>query len=69
MSEMIMDPGVKWIWNARKQGSPDTYMAFRKCFDLDEVPGAAGLQIAADSTFTLFVNNIRVPGGQFSDYP
>ncbi|MBQ7696846.1 MAG: family 78 glycoside hydrolase catalytic domain [Lentisphaeria bacterium] len=69
MSEMILDPAVKWIWNLRKEGSPDTYMAFRKCFDLDEVPGSAGLQIAADSTYTLFVNGIRVPGGQFSDYP
>lgn len=69
MSEAIFNSAVKWIWDSAKCGKVDSYKAFRKCFELDEVPGMAAIQIAADSTFALYVNGIRVPGGQFSDYP
>ena len=69
MFDAILDPVVKWIWDAAKCGTPDSYKAFRKTFDLEEIPGAAAIQIAADSTFVLYVNGNRVPCGQFSDYP
>ena len=69
MAEAIFNPAVKWIWDAAKCGKIDSYKAFRKTFHLDEIPGTAAVQIAADSTFVLYVNGVRVPGGQFSDYP
>lgn len=69
MAEAIFNSSVKWIWGADKCGRPDSYKAFRKTFDLDEVPGAAAVQISADSTFVLYINGTRVPCGQFSDYP
>ena len=69
MFDAILDPAVKWIWDAAKCGKADSYKAFRKTFDLAEIPGAAAVQIAADSTFVLYVNGHRVPCGQFSDYP
>ena len=69
MADAIFNPAVKWIWDKTKCGAPDSYKAFRKSFDLDEVPSMAAVQIAADSTFALFINGVRLPGGQFSDYP
>ena len=69
MADLIYNPNVCWIWGADKCGKSDSYKAFRKSFELDELPGMAAIQIAADSTFALYVNGVRVPGGQFSDYP
>ena len=69
MADLIFNSQVRWIWDASKCGKPDSYKAFRKSFVLDEKPGIAAVQIAADSTFALYVNGVRVPGGQFSDYP
>ena len=69
MAEPVFSNSVKWIWDAGKCGKADSYKAFRKTFELDEVPGMAAIQIAADSTFALYVNGVRVPGNQFSDYP
>ncbi|MBR2373111.1 MAG: alpha-L-rhamnosidase N-terminal domain-containing protein, partial [Lentisphaeria bacterium] len=69
MAEPVFDNAVKWIWDAGKCGRKDSYKAFRKTFDLEEVPGVAAIQISADSTFALYVNGKRVPGNQFSDYP
>ena len=69
MADPIFHSDVHWIWNAAKCGQPDTYKAFRKTFVLDELPGQAAIQIAADSTFALYINGVRIPAGQFSDYP
>ncbi|MBE6384192.1 MAG: hypothetical protein E7048_00845 [Lentisphaerae bacterium] len=69
MADVIFNPAVRWIWDAAKCGKIDSYKAFRKTFELDELPGMAAVQIAADTSFALYVNGTRVPGGQFSDYP
>ena len=50
MAEPVFDNAVKWIWDAGKCGRKDSYKAFRKTFDLEEVPGVAAIQISADST-------------------
>jgi hypothetical protein len=61
MADLIFNSQVRWIWDASKCGKPDSYKDFRKSFVLDEKPGAAAVQIAADSTFALYVNGVRVP--------
>jgi hypothetical protein len=52
----------KWIWHAGKGSQPGVIFA-RKSFDMTRVPRDATLWIAADDTFTVFVNGKQVASG------
>lgn len=58
----------KWIWLANRQADKNFYASFRKTFQMDQVPDKAVLSLAADSNFSIWINGIRIPGSQFSDY-
>ena len=71
MKNLIRSTQIQWIWNGSDlSGTPDTYQRFRQSFNWDDhSDGRVTLGIAADSTWVLFINGIRVPGGQYSDFP
>ena len=56
-----------WIWIAGEQTEKNCYAVFRKNFEITGTVEKAELDIAADSNFTIWLNGVRVPGGQFSD--
>ena len=57
-----------WIWIAGEQTEKNCYTVFRKSFEITGTVENADLAIAADSNFTVWLNGVRVPGGQFSDF-
>ena len=57
-----------WIWAADLPELKNSFAAFRKTFHVNDTVEKAELDIAADSDFTIWINGVRVPGGQFSDY-
>ena len=65
---MILESDVRWIWGSNLP-EKDVYCAFRKEFFYEASMGRVFVELAADSTFALFVNGVRIPGSQFSDYP
>jgi len=67
--EPILQEQTRWIWRKSAEKEIDTYQRFRKEFDWDARQGKCFLQLSADSSFAVYINGKRVPGGQFSDYP
>lgn len=57
------------IWLDPDDSVPDTYVRFRRCFELAAVPPHTVLHIVAETEFSLHVNGCRVPATQFPDYP
>lgn len=63
---------AQWIWDQPDgPGQKNAYTYFRKRIQLDSVPAEAGLYIAADSRYQLFVNGtyvgrgpVRAPAGR-----
>ena len=62
---------VQWIWSDNNSNTPaDSYQRFRGSFNWDSTTDSrVTAAIAADSTWVLFVNGKRIPGGQYSDFP
>ncbi len=50
---------ARWIWQA-EEGPANTWVAFRKTFDLEELPMSAMAKIAVDTKYWLWVNGERV---------
>jgi alpha-L-rhamnosidase len=46
---------AKWIWNSDKS-NPNTWMMFRKDFEIETVPNKAITKIAVDSKYWLWIN-------------
>ena len=57
-----------YIWNPATQTGKDSYWDFRKTF-LWNGTGSAELQIAADSTYCVWINGVRCPIAQVADMP
>ena len=62
---------MKWIWTKETDRQVDSYRCFRKTFKLNTSEKAHGvlLEISADSYYDVFVNGVRCPVTQFSDFP
>ena len=57
------------IWSCAKGEEIDQYRIFRKKFTIETTPNKVTLDIAADSTFNVFVNGSRLPIQQLADFP
>ncbi|MBR7119777.1 MAG: family 78 glycoside hydrolase catalytic domain [Lentisphaeria bacterium] len=57
------------IWSISSGEQADQYRIFRKCFHIEKLSGRVLLKIAADSTFAVFINNVRVQAQQLADFP
>ena len=68
---------AKWIWQS-DDGPNDTWMCFRKTFNISNVPATVTANIAVDSRYDLWINGVRViregglkrgpePGKEFYD--
>ncbi len=57
-----------YIWTASFDAGSDNYRLFRKEFELKD-KSAAILEIAADTTFTVYINGKRCPVSQLADFP
>ena len=57
-----------YIWNPACETGKDSYWNFRKTFLWNGV-GSAKLQIAADSTYCVWINGVRCPIAQVADMP
>ena len=62
---------MNWIWTTPQDAQEDSYRCFRKTFSLGLQDKHAGvtLNISADSLYDVFINGIRCPVTQFSDFP
>ncbi len=54
---------AKWIWYPSERVLQNTFILFRKEFDLEKQPAQARGQILADSRYLLYVNGKRVQWG------
>ena len=54
---------AQWIWYPSERCLPNTFVLFRKAFDLKEAPRRATGWIAADSRYLLEVNGRRIQWG------
>ncbi len=54
---------AKWIWLPCERTLPNTFVLFRRQFDLSAAPASARAWITADSRYCLFVNGRRVQWG------
>jgi hypothetical protein len=61
-SEFQIAP-AKWIWLPSERTLPNTFVLFRKEFELDEIPKIARGWIAADSRYKLYLNGKYVQFG------
>ena len=53
----LMGQNAKWISaNEESVDSPNTWVAFRKDFDVGKVPSSANAKIAVDSKYWLWIN-------------
>ena len=58
------------IWRSRGEERPDRYVIFRKKFELPpDFSRPVRCDIAADSSFELRINGVRVPAAQAADFP
>ncbi|MDD3885939.1 MAG: family 78 glycoside hydrolase catalytic domain [Victivallaceae bacterium] len=57
------------IWSDAESGVKDVYRIFRKRFTCAALPEAARLEIAADSSYAVYVNGVRLPVQQTADLP
>lgn len=48
---------AQWISNEKCQSIPNTWLSFRKAFDVDKLPQRAIARIAVDSKYWLYINN------------
>ncbi len=53
-------PNAKWITSMHSQSATNTWLAFRKVVEVDEVPQTAVTQIAVDSKYWLWINGRQV---------
>ncbi len=61
---------ASWIWNSAGAELKDYYCCFRKTFRLEKLPAEpVFLAAAADTTFSAYINGVRCPFTQFSDFP
>jgi alpha-L-rhamnosidase len=58
-----------WIWLPQKKRIKHQYVCFRRQFSLNAGDTRAVVDISVDSDFILYINEIEVGRGQFSDYP
>lgn len=54
---------AKWIWYPSERTLQNTFVLFRKEFELDKAPDNAKGWILADSRYQLYVNGRRVQWG------
>lgn len=54
---------AKWIWLPSQRSLPNTFVFFRKTFDLQEVPAQGRLLLTADSRYRLYVNGSELQFG------
>ena len=58
------------IWRSRDEERPDRYVIFRKKFELPtDFSRPVRCDIAADSSFELRINGVRIPATQAADMP
>ncbi|MDF7823441.1 alpha-L-rhamnosidase C-terminal domain-containing protein [Pontiellaceae bacterium B12227] len=58
-NESSFDTGAQWIWQA-EDGPKNTWVAFRKEFDLKKVPETALANISTDTKYWLWINGEMV---------
>ena len=57
------------VWSVAGNESSDQYRVFRKKFAVSEVPQQVWIDIAADTTFCVWINGTRLPIQQLADFP
>jgi hypothetical protein len=60
-----VDGAAQWIWQA-EEGPKNTWVAFRKEFDLKEVPQTVVAQLSTDTKYWLWINGEMVLSGAWS---
>ena len=63
-----MIENAAYVWSPVPETGKDSYWNFRKTFLWNGV-GSAKLQIAADSTYCVWINGVRCPIAQVADMP
>ena len=51
---------AQWISTMESQSATNTWLGYRKTFDLEQVPAQTNIRIAVDSKYWLWVNGERV---------
>ena len=59
---------MKWIWHG-EAATINSYVNFKREFEISEITSNASIKIAADSEYVLYLNGNFVGTGQFDDFP
>jgi hypothetical protein len=58
-----------WIWDSGESHPRNSWVCFRKTFDLHAIPDEASLSVTADSRYVAFVNGERLGQGPARGWP
>jgi alpha-L-rhamnosidase len=66
---MILGTNTRWIWDAGDSAPRNTFLNFRRVFELNTIPAYIPMHISADARYYLYVNGVRIGYGPARGYP
>jgi alpha-L-rhamnosidase len=64
-----MEWKAKWIWDSAEKNPRNSWVCFRKSFEVDETLEDAGLSLTADSRYVVYINGIMIGRGPVRGWP
>lgn len=66
---MVLGSNPRWIWDAGDSTPRNTFLNFRRVFELSTIPACIPVHITADARYYLYVNGVRLGYGPARGYP